>query len=450
MLLARLLGSELYGTYNYALSWYLIFLPLGVLGIDNILLREIGRNRERSKPMVSQALYLRGISSLFFALLSIVVGWWLNHDPAIRCLLAIFAIALIGRSLSLGCQAIFIAHESHATILKLELTFRVLEVLLGTAAILLGYSVITVASVHAVCWLAQGIVSLAYFLPRSGPGRPRPQFKAIGHLAALGAPFVLISFANSWQAQGPIIAFRHYEGIGPSLGQLALGLQAFYILGLIASQMSHSALPVLSRSVDRQDQKGGRFISVVLRAGVLMIGILAIAGFTLSEWVVGLLFGTSYGRTAEILPWTLTLVPLVFLKSSLTSAAIAHGRYWPIFFAQAIGALLFTVSVPYLIGTFDDIGAVWAMGVGLITGISAQLVILRSYHRLNLARNLIPVGFTVGTAFAVCWFVTPFGNSIALIAGLTALMGMTLTVNVFDRAERQYGFDLLSKLARWK
>jgi O-antigen/teichoic acid export membrane protein len=448
MLLARLLGSELYGTYNYALSWYLIFLPLGIFGIDNILVREIGRDRKGSEPMIRQALYLRGVTSMVFALISIAVGWWLNQDLMIRNLLEIVAIALVGRSLSLWAQAIFIAHESHATILKLELTFRVLEVVLGTAAILLGYSVIAVASVHAVCWLAQGILALALVLSRSGRVDARPKFDVMRRLAFLGAPFVLIMFANSWLAQGPIIAFRHYEGIGQSLGQLALGLQAFYILGLIASQMSGPALPVLSRSADRQDQKGDQFISVVLRAGVLMIGVLAIAGLTLSEWVIDLLFGSSYSRTAALLPWTLGLVPLVFLKSTLTSAIVAHGRYWPIFFAQAVGALIFTASVPYLIGTFNDIGAVWAMGLGLITGISIQLAILRSHHHINLTRNLIRAGFAVVAAFTACWLVTPFGNFVALIAGLAALAAIIVAGNVFDETERYSAYMYLRNLVR--
>jgi O-antigen/teichoic acid export membrane protein len=448
MLLARLLGSELYGAYNYALSWYLIFLPLGVFGIDNILVREIGRDREGSKPMIGQTLYLRGLSSLVFALTSIAAGWWLNQDPGIRHLLVIFGIALCGRSLSLWCQAIFIANEFHATILKLELTFRVAEVVLGTTAILLGYGVIAVASIHAACWIGQAIVSLVIILSRSWPVDSRPSFKVIGHLLILGAPFVLISFANSWLAQGPIIAFRHYEGIDQSLGQLALGLQAFYILGLIASQMSGPALPVLSRSADRRDQKAEKFISVVLRVGVLMIGVLAIAGLTLSEWVIDLLFGSSYRRTAELLPWTLVLVPLVFLKTSLISTIAAHGRYWPIFYAQAAGALLFTLSIPYLIGSFEDVGAVWAMGIGLITGISIQLAILRAYHRLNLPRDLIRAGFAVITAFAVCWFVTPLGNFIAFIAGLSALAATTMALNVFDKKERQTAFWYLSGLVR--
>jgi O-antigen/teichoic acid export membrane protein len=448
MLLARLLGSELYGVYNYALSWYLIFLPLGVFGIDNILIREIGRDRKRSEPMIRQALYLRGVSSLVFGLISVVVGWWLNPDPAIRYLVVIFAIALLGRSLSSWCQAIFIAHESHAAILKLELTFRILEVVLGTAAILLGYGVIAVAFVHALCWLVQAIVALAISLSRSGHIDARPDLKVIGHLALLGTPFVMISFAHSWLNQGPIIAFRHYEGIGQALGQLALGLQAFSILAGIANQMSGPALPVLSRSADRQDQKGGQFISAVLRVGILMIGVLAMVGLTLGEWLIDLLFGSSYSRTAELLPWTLALVPLAFLKMSLTSAIIAHGRYWPVFFAHATGALVFTVSVPYLIGTFNDIGALWAMGIGLIAGISIQLAILRSYHRINLPRDLIRAGFAASSALAVCWLVIPVGNIVALIGGLAALAVMTLVLSVFDKTERQNAYGYISTLLR--
>ena len=40
--------------------WYLIFLPLGISGIDSVLVREVGRDRNRSEPMAAQALDLTG------------------------------------------------------------------------------------------------------------------------------------------------------------------------------------------------------------------------------------------------------------------------------------------------------------------------------------------------------------------------------------------------------
>ena len=78
VLLAKILGADLYGLFNYGLSWYLVFIPLSALGIDVIIVRGIGRDRDRASRLVGQTLALRSISCTSVALLSFLVGFWIN------------------------------------------------------------------------------------------------------------------------------------------------------------------------------------------------------------------------------------------------------------------------------------------------------------------------------------------------------------------------------------
>ncbi|MCK5360124.1 MAG: oligosaccharide flippase family protein, partial [Gammaproteobacteria bacterium] len=54
VLLARYLGAEAYGFFNYGLSWYLIFIPLAALGLDSVLIREIGRDRGNASTWLTE------------------------------------------------------------------------------------------------------------------------------------------------------------------------------------------------------------------------------------------------------------------------------------------------------------------------------------------------------------------------------------------------------------
>lgn len=446
LLLARVLGAELYGAYNYGLSWYLVFLPLAALGMDAILVRQIGRSRDNAASLIGQSLVLRGISSLSFAVLSVLLGWSLDTDPTARQLLLIFSLALLGRSLSQWCNIMFVAHESSRFVLQLELLFRVLEVVVGIILLSLGFGLLAITIVHAGCWLAQGLFGHRLVRRHLNRVEPSRDARALVSLIRLGIPFVLIAFAGSWLTQGPIIVFRHLEGVGEELGQLALALQAFYILGSIVRQLSGPALPVLSRAVDRGDGKGDLFVSVVLRSGALLIGWLVIAGLALSEWIVVLLLGDAYGRTSQLLPWTLALVPLFFCLTVLSSAITAHGRYWLSLLPHAGATLVFTVAVPFTIVSFQALGAVLSLGSGLVAGVLVQLIILGKYQNIDLYRSLVrPLTCSVVAIFT-CWMMLALNKWIALFAGTIALIILVLVVKVFDRQEQKGAVEIINSM----
>ena len=59
VVLARYLGPEVYGIFAYGQAWYLAFLFLTFLGLGEILIRQVGRDRERAASLVAQTLALR-------------------------------------------------------------------------------------------------------------------------------------------------------------------------------------------------------------------------------------------------------------------------------------------------------------------------------------------------------------------------------------------------------
>jgi len=58
IVLARMLGPELYGLFNFGLSWYMAFLLFAVLGLAAVLSREVGRNHEGRSKVVAQTLLI--------------------------------------------------------------------------------------------------------------------------------------------------------------------------------------------------------------------------------------------------------------------------------------------------------------------------------------------------------------------------------------------------------
>jgi len=240
---ARMLGAELYGLFNYGLAWYLFFLPLCVLGLEEILLREIGRDRAHAADLITDSLVVRSAGTLLIAAVSLGVGLVLESDPVIRLLFVIFTGALIGRGMSLWSAAIFKGYESSGVVLVLEVSIRVTEIVLGIWALQLGYGVIVLASIHAGCWILQGILGFILVDQRLCRVHVAWHGNRALRLLKLGVPFVVAALFLSWLLQGPILLFRYATGFGGELGQVVLALQAMFIIGSVVSELGGAALP---------------------------------------------------------------------------------------------------------------------------------------------------------------------------------------------------------------
>ena len=80
MFLARGLGSEDFGRFNYVLSFVMLFGPLFGLGMYNVLLRELGRSSENAPTILTTCLTVRLLSGLCISAVTLGVMYWYLGD----------------------------------------------------------------------------------------------------------------------------------------------------------------------------------------------------------------------------------------------------------------------------------------------------------------------------------------------------------------------------------
>jgi O-antigen/teichoic acid export membrane protein len=444
VVLAVFLGPELYGLFNYGLSWYLVFLPLGFLGLDAIVGREIGRDRVRGARIARQALALRTLAAIGAAGLSCAVAWSTESATEMRWLLLLFSLALFGRSLAIWTNGVFTAYEAARFTLRQEAVFRLLEVALGSTVLAAGGGLLMVTAVHAMTWWLQGVRGLALVRRHLGPLRPDWNGKALLALLAAGGPLGLAEILRTWLLQGPLLLFRHVNGVGEALGELALAMHAFVILGMVGWAVGAAGLPVLSRTVVRADGKDRLFVKGMLRAGLLSGAVAGLAGMALGPGLVPLLFGTRYAETGTLLgPALWLLVPLSW-RQALSQTLLAHGRVWPQVASAALGALAMTLSMPVLAARLGGLGALLAAGLGFGVSAVALLAALRRGSAIDLAgsvlRPALAVLMSVGTYLAL----RPVHPVVALAASVGILAAGMLLLGVLAPGER----DALGKILR--
>lgn len=377
--LARILGPETYGIFNYGLSWYLVLLPITILGLDVLMSREVGRHRERGIEIICNTLSVRMIVTVLLTLASMIAACLLEPDPDITLLIGVLSLALFGRSLFVWSKSAFAAIESARHSFRLEALLRPAEIMVGLLVLLQGGGLIAIAVVHTLSWWVQGLWGLR-LLKRLEPSiHLRFEPVVIREILKAAIPLGMTGLFVTWFVQGPIIMFRGLEGFVPALGQLTLMIQVFLMFSSIPLGIGNAALPILTRSLIRQDGKSDLFIDGMLRIIVFVGGLAGLFLLALGEPLVVLIFGTDYALAGRNLGYMVLILVPFSCAVTIARTSLAEGRYGAISRATFFSVLLFTGGFYPAVAHFGFPGILISMAAGQLL----RLVLLVRLHIQN-------------------------------------------------------------------
>ena len=438
------LGPALYGLFQVASAWYLAMLPLAGGGMQFILSREIGRNAEIGRQIVFPALLVRLALALSTATVCFFSGWLFDDGDGFRVLLGVLALALIGRSIALWANAVFTAHQSSRYNFILQLIFRIAEAAAALLTLSAGYGVVALAFVHAISWWMQALAGLWVLHYRFGELRPVWQPSVMMRLFLSGIPLALVLFLITWQLQGPLVLFKQLLPDADEIGRLALTFQIFLTLGSLAWVVGNACLPALSATKDVAAIRQ-RFLSLIMRIGILAGAIFALTGWAFGKSIVVLVFGPAYQQTGVLLGPALLLFTPLFIGNNLWQTLVAQSRVRDGLICALQGAVVTTLAVWVLTHAFAGLGAIIGTGIGLSTWV---VCLLRRAHGVPTGddgrRVSLALGLSAG-ALAVYFALAPFIQAITFI-GVMSTLATASWLLVFSADERR----MLKGIARRK
>lgn len=431
VLLARALGPEAYGTFNYALAWYLAFIALTYLGLDIALGEMVGRDRSRAPDALFKTLALRATVALAVAMLSMVSGLWLESDPVIIQLIAVFSIALIGRAIWMWAVSAFTAFEATAYVFRYDMIFRPLEAAVALAAVMKGTSLIWLAAIHAGLWWCQGALGLLTVARRLGPIRGTLQLSETMLLLRTAVPASLYTIVTTAFMQAPILLFKQIDEAGTELGQFAVAYQACGYLLVIPYLFFSTALPVLARSLARGDGQDLVLSALLLRA-ILILGTAALLMMgPFVPWAMIVVFGRTYAGASELMQHGLWLI-IPFSGSSLLAQLFFIRKLAVIPGIAGVGAtLVMVVSFGPAAKAWGGMGAMMSIALALTTWLA---ILLGGIGRCESDFPLSKTARALGAcASAVLVFLLTGGleREWQALASLSALAAATLALNAF-------------------
>jgi O-antigen/teichoic acid export membrane protein len=445
ILVARLLGPELYALLAFSQSWYLTFLPIGIFGLGDIVLRTIALHPSHATNIASQSLSIHLIMASAASITCAALAWIILPDSDAPLLISVLVLALIGRTLSAWADNLFVAFDTPSNILRHEVFFRVAELILAIVILLSGGSLLLLAAFHAIVWWAHAARGIFVVRRDLMPIRLTWSTNTLIPVALTGIPFVLIALAVSWMMRGPIIIFHGLAETDIVFSQYALAMQILFIAAMLPISLGHAAQPVVTRAVKRGDGKDIVYAHAILRLSFILGTIAGLGGLTFGPWFIELLFGEEFVVAGQLVGLTLWCLIPIFGTSAFPTVILARGHFRILMLAAVTGALAMTCILPFLAMAFGSRGAVVSVGLGFAASLMVTSAFTAKAGWANPFITMVRPSIVTIITGAVYFSLAPVSLSLAFPTAILILIVGSLTLRVITKDEREFLISIWRK-----
>ncbi|MDF5731733.1 MAG: flippase [Rhizonema sp. PD38] len=355
--IARYLGAQQFGLFNYVTAFVALFSPFATLGLDSVTVRHLVLHSWDQEQILGTAFWLKLFGGVISFLLAVGSICLLRHDEK----LTIWLVA------SLAAAGIFLAFDtinlwfqsqmqSKYPVFSKNIAF-VLITLLKIALITIQAPLIVFAWM-TLAELALSAVSLVIV------------YRIKGHSLCLwrwSFPIAKALFKESWPlifSSFAVIIYMKIDQImlGEMVGNKAVGIYSaaarisevwYFIPMVIASSIS----PSIFAAKETNEALYYRRIEQLLRILALLSIVIALPMTFLSEIIITMLFGKEYAEAGQVLSIHIWASLFVFMGIGTSSWFIAQGLTHLSMYRTLLGAITNVLLNLFLIPAYSGTGA---------------------------------------------------------------------------------------------
>ncbi len=301
--IAPLLGSELYGYYNWILVLASIFSVLSVFGLRIILIRSVAREPNQTRTYFFRALCIRS----FFLILSLIIFIIYNYfSESISELYAILSIMALVTTTTLWDTIESIAFGRQ--IMKFSAFIELGSILIWVISLyLLPNESFTVKNIISIYVIIQFVKNIVYFvwlffsglISKIQEAKIKPALSFSEMIKQSSSYFILAVF-TSLQNQFPIIFLEQNSG----LSQVGIYNIGFRILNPL-QMLINTALTALFPNLSILWQTNPQAFYEKCKKGILILLLVSITGClvvtVLSKDIILLLYGKEYEQSSYVI-----------------------------------------------------------------------------------------------------------------------------------------------------
>lgn len=369
--LARYLGPEQFGLFNYALAFVALFSPLASLGLEDIVVRNIVRDPECKEETLGTAFVLAlagGIVSLAVALGA--VRLLRPDDPLSHLLVAIIATGAVFQSFDI-IETWFHSQvrAKYAVLAKSGAFFAcsALKVLL----IVTGQPLVAFAwvSLAEIALAAAGLI-IAYLSQQNRLRAWRYRWQSAAALLRDSWPLLFSGLVIIVYMRIDQVMLGDMAGSG-EVGIYSVAVRLAEVWMFLPMAIFWSVYPAIVEAGQTSDALMHDRLQQLYNLMVLLAYAVAVPTTLLADWLVGTLFGEVYVRAGLmliVLVWANVFTSLDIARSAyLSSMNWTRLHFITVLLGAALNIALNLVLIPRFGGTgaaFASLAAYWLAAHG--------------------------------------------------------------------------------------
>jgi O-antigen/teichoic acid export membrane protein len=325
-LVARYLGPENYGVYNYALAFVTLFTAISTLGLETLSVKSIVQQEEEEGTILFTSLVLRVVGGVVLTFLaSITIRFVAPDEEFVHLLVLIMSFTMIFKSLEVIEYWIQAYQKSKISSLIRMVTY-VFSALLKIVFIFLEGSLIHLALIYMSDALIIGFaLIIAYFKNRTLQSKWKFKFQYAKNILSQSWYLILAGLMGTVFMQidkvmlGAMLPNKEELGVYSAATQIA-SMWYFVPMAVITSMK-----PVImgKKKVDERSYlKSVQLLYTIVAWIGIVFGIVILL---FSKIIIGILYGPDYIKAASILTISIWAGTFAMLGTAASTWMVTEG-----------------------------------------------------------------------------------------------------------------------------
>lgn len=425
-LMARILGPSGMGRYFTAVNVYLWFDTLANFGLDMYLMREVARQRSRTRQIFINTTSLRLL--LFLGVIPILGGFLgarqaLDNPLATETVWALVLLytALLPGTMANSLTALFRAFEKHEYPAAIQTVTTIVHVTLGTLALVGGLGILGLAATSVLTNIATltilAVLAWRTIWTKAPPTRIDLSWSLQRTMLAASWPLMASLLLQSLFTGTNVVMLQYFRGDEAVGWYNAASKWVMNMLNIIPSLFTFAIFPVISRQAAEDRERLRRSYRTSAKLLTILALPTAILVTLIASPLVWLLSGPQFlphgALMLRLLVWSIVFG---WINSLTNYVLIALNRQRYVVWASAARVILAVAANLLLVPRFGYTASVWIIiGGELILTVLFQIDLHREIGSVgwsNVAGRPALAALTMG---ATAWILHTLSRPLALL-----------------------------------
>jgi len=380
--LARYLGPENYGVFNYAIAFVGLFSFIAPLGVDAILSRDLVAHPEKRNELMGTAFGLKMIGGILAFLLASITAYFLETSYLVKIIVILFSLSFLVYPFNVIYTFFNSSVESIKNV-KAQITAAFISSILKIFLIISGLGIIWLAVIY---FLEIIIQYYGYFIIYK---KSNFNFKDWNFNKSLSFNILKNSWLLMFASAATFIYLKIDQVmIGKMMGSVEVGLYAaavkmadvwYFIPGIICGSLFPAIINAKKHSEDLYNKRLKNLYWFLFLFSV----VIALPISFLSKPLIFLIFGSEYISAASVLSIYVWAGVGIFLGTAINQYLMSENMLRTIFVLNILTMIVNIVLNFYLIPIIG------LNGSALATLISYLIIPLSIFSFNNFFKNKI-------------------------------------------------------------